>query len=96
MEYLIICAISGVWAGYIGRSKGSSTVIWFALGAIVPFLGVLIAALYRHETDELRRQCPRCGNVVPLHDQVCTRCGTDLDFPEVAIEPVSVASRQQG
>ncbi len=89
MEYLIICAISGVWAGYVGRSKGSSTVIWFVVGAIVPFLGVLMAVLYRHETDEVRRQCPRCGNVVPLYDQVCTRCGLDLDFPDVAIEPAS-------
>ena len=93
MEYLIICSISAVWAAVIGRAKGSSTVIWFAVGAIVPFLGVLIAALYRYESDEVRRQCPTCGNVVPLHDQVCTRCGTDLDFPEVAIEPESAAQR---
>ena len=92
MEYLIICAVSGVWAGFVGRSKGSSTVIWFAIGAIVPFLGVLIAVLYRNETDELRRQCPTCGRILPLHDQVCTRCGTDLDFPDVAIEPVSRTS----
>ena len=91
MEYLIICAISGMWAGYIGRSKGSSTVIWFLVGAIVPFLGVLVAAVYRHEDDEVRRQCPTCGRIVPLHDQVCTRCGTELDFPDVAIEPASRA-----
>lgn len=88
--------ISGLWAGYVGRSKGSSVVIWFAIGALVPFLGVLVAVLYRHETDELRRQCPRCGNVIPLYDQVCTRCGTDLDFPEVAIEPASVTAARQG
>jgi predicted nucleic acid-binding Zn ribbon protein len=92
VEYLIICAVSGVWAGLIGRGKGSSTMIWFAIGAVVPFLGVLIAALYRHETDELRRQCPTCGKVVPLHDQICTRCGTELDFPDVAIEPESAAA----
>ena len=52
MEYLIVCAISGVWAGYIGRSKGSSTVIWFLIGAVVPFLGVLIAVLYRAHVVE--------------------------------------------
>ena len=92
MEYLIICVVSGVWAGLIGRAKGSSTVIWFSIGALVPFLGVLIAALYRYETDELRRQCPTCGKVVALHDALCTRCGTELDFPEYAIEPESVAS----
>ena len=91
MEYLIVCAVSGVWAGWIGRSKGSSTVIWFLIGAIVPFLGVLIAVLYRYETDELRRECPTCGKIVPLHDALCTRCGTELDFPETAIEPISAA-----
>lgn len=94
MEYLIVCAVSGVWAGLVGRAKGSSPVIWFLIGAVVPFLGVLIAVLYRRETDELRRQCPRCGNIVMLHDQVCTRCGEDMDFPDVAIEPASAA--QQG
>ncbi len=92
MEYLIVCAVSGVWAGWIGRSKGSSTVIWFLIGAIVPFLGVLIAVLYRYETDELRRQCPTCGKVVPIYDALCTRCGTELDFPDVAIEPASAAA----
>lgn len=91
VEYLIIASLSGVWAGLIGRAKGSSPVIWFAVGAIVPFLGVLIAALYRYETDELRRQCPACGRIVPLHDQICTRCGAELDFPDYAIEPEGVA-----
>lgn len=91
MEYLIVCAVSGVWAGWIGRSKGSSAVLWFLIGAIVPFLGVLIAVLYRYETDELRRQCPTCGKIVPLHDALCTRCGTELDFPDTAIEPASAA-----
>jgi hypothetical protein len=89
MEYLLICFISGVWAGLIGRRKGSSFVIWAMIGAIIPFLGVVLAALYRYETDEVRRQCPGCGKIVPLHDAICTRCGTELDFPEVAIEPVS-------
>ncbi len=89
MEYLIVCAVSGVWAGWIGRSKGSSMVLWFFIGVIVPFLGVLMAVLYRYETDELRRECPTCGKIVPLHDALCTRCGTELDFPDVAIEPLS-------
>lgn len=92
MEYLIICSVSGVWAGLIGRSKGSSPAIWFAIGAIVPFLGVLIAAVYRHEDDELRKQCPTCGKVVPIYDALCMRCGTELDFPDVAIEPASRAA----
>ena len=50
----------------------------------------LAAVLYRFEQNEVRRQCPRCGKVVKLYDQVCMRCGEDLDFPETAIVPESV------
>jgi predicted nucleic acid-binding Zn ribbon protein len=91
VEYAVVMVISGLWAGFIGRRKGSSFLIWFAVGAltIIPFLGVVIAAMYRYETDEVRRQCPGCGRIVPLHDAICTRCGTELDFPEVGIEPIS-------
>lgn len=85
----MICAVSALWAGLLGRSKGSSFAIWFGVGAVLPFLGVLAAALYRYENDEVRRQCPTCGRVVPLHDALCTRCGSELDFPQVGIEPVS-------
>ena len=28
---------------------------------------------------------PGCGRVVKLHDAVCTRCGAELEFPDVAI-----------
>ena len=51
----------------------------------------MAAVLYRVESDELRKQCPRCGKMVKLYDAMCMRCGTELDFPEVAIEPESVA-----
>ena len=94
MEYLLICVVSGAWAGFIGRRKGSSFFIWAFIGALVPFLGVILAALYRYETDELRRQCPTCGRIVPIYDALCTRCGTELDFPDVAIEPASSAARR--
>ena len=33
------------------------------------------------------------GKVVKLHDAMCMRCGTELEFPEVAIEPESAAIR---
>jgi hypothetical protein len=91
VEYVAIAGISAIWAGFLGRSKGSSFVIWFFVGAVLPFLGVLAAALYRNESDEVRRQCPGCGKIVPLHDALCTRCGTELEFPDVGIEPASRA-----
>jgi ribosomal protein S27AE len=92
MPYLIICLCFGLAGGYVGRAKGSSFVLWFLISALVPFLGLLAAVLYRYETDEVRRQCPNCGNIVKLHDQICMRCGEELYFPESAIEPESAAA----
>ena len=93
---MLICLVSAVWAGFIAKRKGSSVFIWGMVGAVVPFLGVALAAVYRYDVDEVRRQCPGCGKIVPLHDAICTRCGTELDFPEVAIEPVSVTRQRTG
>ena len=92
MAYLVIAFFFGLAGGFVGRSKGSSFVLWFLISAIVPFLGLLAAVLYRHEQDEVRRQCPRCGKVVKLYDQVCMRCGEDLEFPETAIVPESAVT----
>jgi hypothetical protein len=89
MAYLIIAFSFGLAGGILGRSKGSSFVVWFLISALVPFFGLLAAVLYRNEQDEVRRQCPRCGKVVKLYDQVCMGCGEDLDFPETAIVPES-------
>lgn len=95
MAYLIICLFFGLAGGIVGRMKGSSFVLWFLISAIVPVLGLLAAVLYRFETDEVRRQCPRCGKLVKLHDQVCMRCGLDMDFPDQAVEPESVAAARR-
>lgn len=87
--YIVICIASAFAGGFIGRSKGSSFVLWFLISLFVPILGVIGALLYRSERDELRRQCPGCGKVVMLHDALCTRCGYELEFPDVAIAPRS-------
>ena len=89
--YLVIALAFGLAGGIVGRMKGTSFWLWFAISAVVPFLGLLAALLYRFERDELRKQCPRCGKVVMLYDALCIRCGHELDFPEIAIEPESVA-----
>jgi hypothetical protein len=83
--YVIICLFFGLAGGIVGRLKGSSFILWFLISALIPFLGLLTAILYRWENRELRRKCPGCGKVVKLHDAVCTRCGTELEFPEVAL-----------
>jgi hypothetical protein len=83
--YAIICLFFGLAGGIVGRIKGSSFVLWFLISGLIPFLGLLAAIFYRYDNRELRRQCPRCGRVVKLHDAKCMRCGHELEFPEVAI-----------
>ena len=68
-------------------------VLWFLISAILPVFGLLALVLYRSERDELRRQCPGCGKIVMLHDALCTRCGTELEFPDVAIAPEAAVRR---
>lgn len=85
--FIVIMICFGLAGGIVGRIKGSSFAIWFLISALVPFFGLLAAIFYRFENQELRRQCPGCGRVVKLHDAVCTRCGTELEFPDFAIAP---------
>jgi hypothetical protein len=95
MAYVLICVFFGLAGGIVGRAKGSSFLLWFAISAIVPVLGLIAALLYRVERNEVRRQCPNCGRVLKLYDQVCTRCGEDLDFPEITLVPESAASARR-
>jgi hypothetical protein len=87
MGLLVILFFFGVAGGVVGRMKGSSFWIWFLVSGLVPFFGLMAAVAYRWENRELRRECPGCGRIVMLHDALCTRCGTELAFPEVALAP---------
>ena len=89
--YLVIALGFGLAGGVVGRLKGSSFLLWGLISAVIPFFGLLAAIFYRVERDELRRQCPRCGKVVMLYDALCMRSGYELEFPDVAVEPESVA-----
>jgi hypothetical protein len=81
LGYLVIALAFGISGGIVGKLKGSSFFLWFLISACVPFLGLLAAVLYRNEHNEPKRQCPGCGRLVPVHDALCTRCGTELEFP---------------
>ncbi len=87
LSLLLILFFFGLAGGVVGRLKGSSFFIWFLVSFCVPFLGLLTAVCYRRDDQELRRQCPSCGRVLKLHDALCTNCGAELEFPEVAIVP---------
>ena len=92
MAYLVVAFSFALAGGLVGRLKGSSFFVWFLISGVLPVIGLVAALLYRTERDELRRQCPGCGKVVPLHDALCTRCGTELEFPEIAIAPESAGT----
>lgn len=80
MAYLVIAFFFGLAGGVVARIKGNSFVVWFVISAVVPGIGLLAAIFYRSEADEPRRRCPTCGRVCMLHDALCTRCGTELEY----------------
>ena len=87
MEFIVVALAFGIATAAIGRMKGGSIVIWFLVGAALPGIGILAVLLMRDQRREPRRRCPECGFVVPVSDQVCKRCGRDLDYPEEPAEP---------
>jgi endogenous inhibitor of DNA gyrase (YacG/DUF329 family) len=80
--YVVIALLFGIATGIVGRAKGSSFVLWFLVGTVLPFFGLIAAVLYRSEHTEPERQCPTCRKTLKLHVQVCPRCGTDLYLPD--------------
>lgn len=82
MEVVVVLFFFGLSAGGVAKVKGSSFLIWFMVGVVLPGLGTIAAVLYRNERGVGNRRCPECGAVVAIHDQVCRRCGRDLEFPQ--------------
>jgi len=93
MPFLVIAFFFGLAGGVVGRIKGSSFFLWFLISAIPPFIGLVAAVLYRNEYDEPHRRCPTCRKVVPVYDALCTRCGTELEFPGTRATTVEPAAR---
>jgi hypothetical protein len=83
-EYVPIALSFGLATGIIGRGKGSSFFIWFIVGTVLLFIGLVAVLLYRSEKQEPERRCPRCGKVLKLYVQVCPVCGEDLYLPDPA------------
>ena len=83
---IVIMFFFGLAGGVIGRIKGSSFFLWFLISAIVPFIGLIAAVLYRYEIDEPERECPNCGKVCKVYEALCTRCGCELEYPQPAAQ----------
>jgi uncharacterized paraquat-inducible protein A len=91
VSYVVIAVFFGLAGAWVARLKGNSMWVWFLISAIVPFLGLATALLYRSEGEEPRRSCPTCGRVCMLHDALCTRCGTELEWPDEILQPPAPA-----
>ena len=93
MIYLALCLWFGIAGAVVAHIKGSSMFLWFLISAILPLFGLIALMLYRSDRDEPRRQCPGCGRIVMIHDALCTRCGTELEFPDEVIAPEAAVHR---
>jgi hypothetical protein len=87
VQYALIPILFGLITGCVGKYKGMSFFLWFVIGAILPFVGLAAAILFRTERYDPRRECPNCNAVVPITTQVCLRCGEDLEYPDELIAP---------
>jgi len=84
---VVVALFCGLSAAAIGKIKGSSFFVWFLVGLCLPLIGTVAALLWRWERNEPQRRCEECGKVVPIADQVCMRCGRDLQFPDEVLLP---------
>lgn len=82
MAYLVLIFFTGLSAGIVAKSRGNSFLLWFLIGFVLPIIGTVAAYLYRRNGETPTRECPECGNVVAIHDQVCMKCGRDLEWSQ--------------
>ena len=82
MQLIVILFFFGLSAGTVAKLRGNGFALWFLIGFCLPVLGTIAALLARSEAREPHRPCELCGAVVPIHDQVCMRCGSDLHFSD--------------
>ena len=82
MEAIFVLGGFGLVTAAVGKHKGSSFLLWFVIGALLPVIGLITALAIRSDREEPERQCPRCGAVQKLYVQVCSVCGEDLYLPD--------------
>jgi endogenous inhibitor of DNA gyrase (YacG/DUF329 family) len=88
MAYIVLIFFTGLSAGIVAKIRGNGFWIWFAIGFVLPVFGTVAALLYRRGSEVEKRECPECGNTVAIHDQVCMKCGRDLEWgPDFTLTP---------
>ncbi len=81
MEYVVLAIFCGLSAGVVAKIKGGSFCIWFLVGLCLPLIGTLAALLHALGPRRAAAAVPRVRERRAAHDQVCMRCGRDLEFP---------------
>ena len=95
MTFAVILFFFGLSAGTVAKIKGHSFLLWFLIGFCLPFFGTIaaLAAPNQRRDPPRMRRCTECPNVMPVHVQVCPRCGADLPFPDLPPEPLPSQGR---
>ncbi|MEI6447070.1 MAG: hypothetical protein WCO96_04210 [Actinomycetes bacterium] len=95
--YLVLALFCGLGGALIAHAKGNPRFIWFLIAFLLPFAGLIAALVARSEASEPLRRCDLCGKPMPVSETLCTRCGTDLDYPEELLPSRrELWQRQQG
>jgi len=76
---------------YVLRTAPTEVLRW-AISLVVLGTVAALAAPNERRAGVRMRRCTECPHVMPLHVQVCARCGADLPFPAPAPER---AARQE-
>jgi zinc ribbon protein len=93
MEWLILVILIGLIPAAIAKSKGRSFGAWWFYGSLL-FIVALPHALImspntdvlesRKATEEGRRPCPHCAELIKIQARVCRYCGRDVPAIVVA------------
>lgn len=84
----VIGVISGAIASTITKGKGRSSGEGWALGLLLGFLGLIIAAVLPRDEQGYQRQqlgsglykqCRHCRQIIPRPAQICSYCRLDPD-----------------